>query len=180
MMLLVALFFYDVYFVFGTDIMLTVAKNIDAPIKLMFPQDLTVDPPKHSILGLGDIVLPGVFMSLCLRFDFLKTVDLEKLIQFKDKAAQSKKEMLGFFNFKAKSASKTYFIAVMVGYLIAIIATIVVMLIFDHGQPALLYLVPGTILAVLITSFVKGEFNLMWEFNEDAYMLKEEDEKKDK
>jgi minor histocompatibility antigen H13 len=79
MLLLVLLFFYDIYFVFGTDIMLTVAKNIDAPIKLMFPQDLTVDPPKHNILGLGDIVLPGVFVSLCLRFDFLKTLDIDKL-----------------------------------------------------------------------------------------------------
>ena len=33
-MLLVLLFFYDIFFVFGTDVMLTVAKGIDAPIKL--------------------------------------------------------------------------------------------------------------------------------------------------
>ena len=27
-------FFYDIFFVFGTDVMITVAKSIDAPIKL--------------------------------------------------------------------------------------------------------------------------------------------------
>jgi minor histocompatibility antigen H13 len=65
----------------------------------------------------------------------------------------------------------------MLGYLVAILATIVVMLIFEHGQPALLYLVPGTILAVLITAFAKGEFKLMWEFNEEVFILKEEEKK---
>lgn len=38
-MLLALLFFYDIFFVFGTDVMLTVAKGIDAPIKLQFPKD---------------------------------------------------------------------------------------------------------------------------------------------
>lgn len=78
-LLLSLLFFYDIFFVFGTDVMITVAKNIDAPIKLMFPRDLTTDPRQYSILGLGDIVIPGIFMSLCLRFDFLKTLNKEKL-----------------------------------------------------------------------------------------------------
>ena len=75
--LLILLFFYDIFFVFGTDVMVTVAKSIDAPIKLKFPKDLLADPPKYSILGLGDIVLPGVFISMCLRFDFLKTLNLK-------------------------------------------------------------------------------------------------------
>lgn len=78
-LLLSLLFFYDIFFVFGTDVMVTVAKNIDAPIKLMFPRDLTTTPPQYSILGLGDIVIPGIFMSLCLRFDFLKTLNKEEL-----------------------------------------------------------------------------------------------------
>ncbi len=77
--LLVALFFYDIFFVFGTDVMITVAKGIEAPIKLQFPTDLSVDPPKYSILGLGDIVIPGVFMSLCLRFDALKDITVDQL-----------------------------------------------------------------------------------------------------
>jgi len=49
--------------------MVTVAKSIDAPIKLMFPIDLTTTPIKFSILGLGDIVIPGIFIALCIRYD---------------------------------------------------------------------------------------------------------------
>ena len=49
--------------------MLTVAKSVDAPIKLMFPIDLAADPPKFSMLGLGDIVIPGIFVALCVRYD---------------------------------------------------------------------------------------------------------------
>jgi minor histocompatibility antigen H13 len=37
MLMLWGLFFYDIFWVYGTDVMLTVAKSIDAPIKLMFP-----------------------------------------------------------------------------------------------------------------------------------------------
>ena len=54
------LFFYDIFWVYGTDVMLTVAKNLNAPIKLLFPIDLWADPPKMSLLGLGDIVIPVI------------------------------------------------------------------------------------------------------------------------
>jgi len=74
-MLLILLFFYDIFFVFGTDVMLTVAKGIDAPIKLQFPKDFSGKTSKYAILGLGDIVIPGVFVSLCLRYDFLKHIN---------------------------------------------------------------------------------------------------------
>lgn len=74
--LLTGLFFYDIFWVFGTDVMITVAKNIDGPIKLLFPKVLPVLTGEDmSLLGLGDIVIPGVFISLCLRFDFLNYFD---------------------------------------------------------------------------------------------------------
>lgn len=84
-MLLVLLFFYDIFFVFGTDVMLTVAKGIDAPIKLKFPKDYSKTPPQYSILGLGDIVIPGIFVSLCLRFDFLKALNKNRLVKMIEK-----------------------------------------------------------------------------------------------
>ena len=59
--LLWGLFFYDIFWVYGTDVMLTVAKNLNAPIKILFPIDLLVVPPKMSLLGLGDIVIPVFF-----------------------------------------------------------------------------------------------------------------------
>jgi len=159
--LLILLFFYDIFFVFGTDVMLTVAKGINAPIKLLFPKDYT-DPakPQFSLLGLGDIVIPGIFVSLCLRFDFLKSVNkkhLEALI-----TKEGKGEDVSTMKYLVKQAlecPKPYFIAVNIGYLLAIICTVVVMLIFDHGQPALLYLVPGCLIAVLTTALVQGELS---------------------
>ena len=60
---------YDVFWVFGTEVMVTVAKNFDAPIKLLFPQPGFDDSGvrlRPSMLGLGDIVIPGVYtLSVC-------------------------------------------------------------------------------------------------------------------
>lgn len=71
--LLIGLFFYDIFWVFGTDVMVTVAKSLDGPIKLLFPRsivkDIVTGKIDMSLLGLGDIVLPGFFLSLLLRFD---------------------------------------------------------------------------------------------------------------
>ena len=52
--------------------MVTVALNLDAPIKLLFPYNLYGDEVKTSLLGLGDIVIPGIFIALCLRYDINK------------------------------------------------------------------------------------------------------------
>lgn len=51
--LLVGLFFYDIFWVFGTDVMVTVAKSFDGPIKLLFPISLptATEPGKFSLLG---------------------------------------------------------------------------------------------------------------------------------
>jgi minor histocompatibility antigen H13 len=84
--LLSGLFFYDVFWVFGTDVMVTVAKGFDGPIKVLFPRNvlallasgnvLQSKGVPMAMLGLGDIVLPGVFVALCLRFDLHKGLPL--------------------------------------------------------------------------------------------------------
>ncbi|KAF2639352.1 hypothetical protein P280DRAFT_429940 [Massarina eburnea CBS 473.64] len=72
-LILGALFFYDIYFVFYTPMMVTVAKSLDVPIKLVFPRPAPADDPTgkpgHAMLGLGDVVLPGIMIGLALRFD---------------------------------------------------------------------------------------------------------------
>lgn len=179
-MLLTLLFFYDIFFVFGTDVMLTVAKGIDAPIKLLFPKDFSGEKPQYSLLGLGDIVIPGVFVSLCLRFDVLKQLDKKKLESLILHESESEKNQDGrtvkYLSEMAVSCSKHYFMAVNVGYFLAIVCTIIVMLVFDHGQPALLYLVPGCCFAVMGTAFIKGEWNLMWNFSEDEFITPAEED----
>lgn len=72
-MILSTLFIYDIYFVFFTPLMVTVAKSLDIPAKLLFPRPAGPrdDPGKQALamLGLGDIVLPGIIIGLALRFD---------------------------------------------------------------------------------------------------------------
>lgn len=181
-MLLTLLFFYDIFFVFGTDVMLTVAKGIDAPIKLLFPKDYTKEgKAAFSILGLGDIVIPGIFVSLCLRFDFLKSIKVEYLDQLikADAKGTAKEDPMSYLVKMAVNCDKSYFKAVNIGYLLAMICTIVVMLVFEHGQPALLYLVPGCIISVLTTACMRGEYSKMMEHDEEAYITNPDDEDSD-
>ena len=72
---------------------------------------------------------------------------------------------MNYSNFK-------YFINTYIGYCIGIIVTLLIMVLFNHAQPALLYLVPG----VLITS--TGTSIILWNFNEEK-VQKEEFKKKD-
>ena len=72
-LILVALFVYDIYFVFFTPLMVTVATKLDIPAKMLFPRPSgsNEDPakPSYAMLGLGDIVLPGLVIGFALRFD---------------------------------------------------------------------------------------------------------------
>ncbi|KAE8691009.1 Signal peptide peptidase isoform 5 [Hibiscus syriacus] len=56
--LLAGLFVYDIFWVFFTPVMVSFAKSFDAPIKLLFPTADSARP--FSMLGLGDIVIPGL------------------------------------------------------------------------------------------------------------------------
>ncbi|KAE9554684.1 hypothetical protein FO519_002094 [Halicephalobus sp. NKZ332] len=147
--LLCGLFFYDIFWVFGTDVMTTVAKSINAPILLMFPQDLLVhgwrDASKHGMLGLGDIVIPGIFIALLHRFD--------NHVLDKDKKNEKK--------------SRYYFIATVFAYMIGLFLTIGVMHFFKAAQPALLYLVPSCLLTPMLLALIRGEFSLLWNYTEE-------------
>lgn len=72
-LILGALFIYDIYFVFFTPVMVTVATQLDIPAKLIFPRPSrpNEDPtrPASFMLGLGDIILPGMMIGFALRFD---------------------------------------------------------------------------------------------------------------
>ena len=113
--LLWGLFFYDIFWVYGTDVMLTVAKSVDAPIKLMFPADLTVDPIKFSMLGLGDIVIPGIFVALCVRYDLNRVLE---------KSTRDKKLSVE----EVAQIRTPYFNWCMIGYSIGIVITFAVMI----------------------------------------------------
>merc|ERR1711956_208089 len=129
------LFFYDVFWVFGTDVMVTVAKKFDAPIKLVFPANIFDAASKSSMLGLGDIVIPGILVALMLRVDQ-----------------------------HIKPGSNKYFMTTFVAYILGLAGTIVVMHVFKHAQPALLYLVPACLGAPLLFALVKGDIKSMFAY----------------
>uniref|UniRef100_A0A674B052 Histocompatibility (minor) 13 n=1 Tax=Salmo trutta TaxID=8032 RepID=A0A674B052_SALTR len=134
--LLGGLFVYDVFWVFGTNVMVTVAKSFEAPIKLVFPQDLLekgLGASQFAMLGLGDIVIPGIFIALLLRFD----VSLKK-------------------------NTRTYFHTSFLAYIFGLGLTIWVMHTFKHAQPALLYLVPACIGFPVVVALLKGELTEIW------------------
>ncbi|KAF2083159.1 peptidase A22B, signal peptide peptidase, partial [Saccharata proteae CBS 121410] len=186
-LLLSALFFYDIYMVFFTPMMVTVAKSLDIPIKLMFPRPdipgATPDLPsikQHAMLGLGDVVIPGIMIGLALRFD-LYLFYLRK--QKKQPVSDDSKTRLEIVKApylpvsriwadklwtrtSAASFPKPYFTASMVGYVFGMVVTLLVMRFMDHAQPALLYLVPGVLISLWSTALVRGELRDMWDFSE--------------
>ncbi|KAK7200018.1 signal peptide peptidase [Novymonas esmeraldas] len=134
--LLVALFFYDIFWVFGSDVMLTVATGIDGPIKLVFPQAIFGDRSRMSLLGLGDIIVPGLFICQTLVFsrDYVKR-------------------------------GNVYFVVSMVAYALSLLNTMAVMLIFEHGQPALLFIVPWLLITFSAVVVYNGDVKAAWSFD---------------
>lgn len=131
LVLLWGLFFYDIFMVFKSDMMLTVAKNLNVPIKLILPYK-----DKPSIIGLGDIVLPGVLVAWCLKFDVDQAIESWRGKR-DSKVSFQKPKML-------------YFWTSLIAYMCGIVSTFIAMTIMQHGQPALLYLVPWTTISVLV------------------------------
>lgn len=75
---LIGMLMYDIFWVFGSDVMVTVASQLDLPIKLMFPKNPHAPVVRFSIIGIGDIALPGIFCAMMLRYDFLRAVTQTK------------------------------------------------------------------------------------------------------
>jgi minor histocompatibility antigen H13 len=65
---------YDVYFVFASDVMITVAGGLDLPFKILFP----AGGNQYGLLGLGDIVIPGLLCSMCIRCDYISAFNTGK------------------------------------------------------------------------------------------------------
>jgi len=145
--LLSGLFIYDVFWVFGTDVMVTVAKSFQAPIKLVFPRDWNEPKEKQfSMLGLGDIVIPGLFIALMLRWD---------VVQCAQKGEQ------------LSEGKKKYFYAQMLGYVTGLVTTVVMMIQFKAAQPALLYLVPAALLSAFLTAAIRGQISQLIAYQEE-------------
>ncbi|XP_044261068.1 signal peptide peptidase-like 3 [Tribolium madens] len=165
-LLLTGLLIYDVFwvffssYIFSTNVMVKVATRpaenpvglvarklhiggvakeapkLSLPGKLVFP---SIHNTGHfSMLGLGDIVMPGLLLCFVLRYD-----------------AYKKSQGL-------TGSRLTYFHCSLLGYFLGLLTATVSSEVFKAAQPALLYLVPFTLLPLLTMAYLKGDLRRMW------------------
>nr|KAF6502814.1 signal peptide peptidase like 2A [Molossus molossus] len=89
-----------------------------------------------SILGFGDIIVPGLLIAYCRRFD----------------------EQTG-------SSSSIYYVSSTIAYAVGMILTFVVLVLMKKGQPALLYLVPCTLITASVVAWRRKEMKKFWKGN---------------
>ncbi|GAB0489669.1 hypothetical protein MMPV_000894 [Pyropia vietnamensis] len=152
--LLTGLLAYDIFWVWGTEVMVSVAVAIDAPAKFLFPR---VIPPEaaaastsvaatypFAVLGAGDVIVPGVYAAFCL-------LALDKcLVYGRDGSAAG--------GDTAAVPAGPYFRAALAAYVAGLAVCFGANMIFHAAQPALVYLVPALISSTLLTATTRGEF----------------------
>ena len=87
----------------------------------------------YSMLGFGDILVPGLLVSYCHGFDLQKG-----------------------------TGCWTYWLLANFCYGTGMVVTFVSLFVMHSAQPALLYLVPFTLIPLYILAFIKGDFSAMW------------------
>lgn len=130
------LFFYDIFWVFGTDVMWSVAINLQGMLLLKFPMDLMTNgwnASRFAMLGIGDIVVPGMFIAMLFRFDH-----------------------------SLKTNKNAYFVVTLCGYMLGLVTAFFMKWKFSHSQPALLYLVPLVLGSALALALLRNEVKLLF------------------
>ena len=139
MILLSCIFFYDVFWVFFSkqifkkNVMVEVAISLNIPIKLEFPRFFSYSPLNNCmILGLGDIILPGIIIKYCKNFDYLKFHN-------------NIKDHLNYYSLSMKL------------YVVSLILAFLANFIFSHAQPVLFYIAPIFIIGLITNAVRNGE-----------------------
>ncbi len=187
---LVAFFMYDIFFVFATylifeqNIMSTVAlggpdiadkihctkypDHDDCGTVSPLPMLLAIPSigdyiPSMSMLGLGDIILPGLLISFAARLDAAKK--LVNTASIRTRAASEGVRDVSNLYRKRKFWSRIYsgyFYRAILAYGSGLLLSLIVSHILQQPQPALMYLIPLTIATIAMTGRRKHEFNLIW------------------
>ncbi|KAF9437832.1 hypothetical protein BGZ76_010917 [Entomortierella beljakovae] len=153
--LLAAMFLCEASWNFSSQVkaLTLFARHLDLPIKITFPHLLFGLPAgqayEFASVNLGDIVIPGVFVAFCLRFD--------------QHRAGSKDPELG----RSKGFRKPYFVACLVAYILGLGASFYIMHISKAPQPALMFISPACILSVLMTAGVRNEMKQVFAFTSE-------------
>uniref|UniRef100_A0A3B4UXF2 Signal peptide peptidase 3 n=1 Tax=Seriola dumerili TaxID=41447 RepID=A0A3B4UXF2_SERDU len=119
--------------------------RLSLPGKLVFPSSTG---SHFSMLGIGDIVMPGLLLCFVLRYDNYKK--------------QANGEVPGPGNMSGRMQRVSYFHCTLIGYFVGLLTATVASRIHRAAQPALLYLVPFTLLPLLTMAYLKGDLRRMW------------------
>jgi len=123
------------------------APKLSLPGKLVFPS--MQNSGHFSMLGLGDIVMPGLLLCFVLRYDSYKKSQLTNA-------------ECGLPPPPHPLNRVTYFHCSLIGYFVGLLTATVSSEVFQAAQPALLYLVPFTLLPLLVMAYLKGDLRRMW------------------
>ncbi len=157
-LLLCVFFVYDVFWVFvspllfgGKSVMVEVAvgvtsSSIPLPMLVLVPKFLSGG---SGLLGLGDIVLPGILLAFLFRCDFAKAT----------KAVGSARRLRLT---EVLAVPQGYFAPCLCGYATGLVLTFAALAVTQLGRPALLYLVPSTLGTALLLAHRRGELGEMW------------------
>eukprot|EP00804_Cyclotella_cryptica_P024333 CCRYP_015331-RA/>CCRYP_015331-RA protein AED:0.04 eAED:0.04 QI:112/1/1/1/1/1/2/197/952 len=211
--LLVLVFFYDIFYVFlspyifGTSVMVDVAmggKHGDPAFCYKYPSDyrctgsqaplpmMLVFPwlldyrEGFSMIGLGDIVLPGLLISFAARYDGAKfltrkcseassgvpnqtsddnvdegTAAAAEDMEYTPPLTRKQVIINNSWAF-LKGLKKGYFGPMMVAYAIGLSAAYVAVYGMQRGQPALLYIVPACLLTMFALGMRKRQLSDLW------------------
>jgi len=158
--LLSALFFYDIFFVFITPLFMKDGKSVmvevatghssdeQLPMVLKVPH-LSRDPGRvcfvhtYSLLGFGDILVPGLLLSFAHSYDLLTGIKY-----------------------------KLYWSITTIAYILGLVATFISLFLMNSAQPALLYLVPFTLIPTILVAWCRGDLASMWDGDSKAGHLR--------
>lgn len=189
--LLIVGFFYDIFFVFitpyifkGRSVMIEVATSGGPPKadalwceKYPLDQDCMGGDPMPmlfsiprlfdyqggaSMLGLGDIVLPGLLLSFAARLDAARLVCELHNAKKNDINNAGLPPVMSTWYALLFGGYGYYFVPLVVAYAIGLCMANVAVYLMDMGQPALLYLVPCTLGTMAYKGWKRNELSSLW------------------
>merc|ERR1711902_296485 len=123
------------------------APRLSLPGKLVFPSNH--NSGHFSMLGLGDIVMPGLLLCFVMRYDAYKR-------------AQAKRMADAGIPLPSHWNRISYFHCSLLGYFLGLLTATISSEVFKAAQPALLYLVPFTLFPLFGMAWLKGDLRSMW------------------
>jgi len=155
-------FFYYIFWVFLSkyifvdSVMVSVATRLPTlPIVIIIPR---VFLQGYSLLGMGDIILPGLYICFLKRFDKFYIPLLNS-----SATVSSELDIENGDNALIENNKKTKYFRVGLGcYASGMVITLLFLVFLQTAQPALLYLVPSIMIPTMILGWKRKEFKQLW------------------